>query len=686
MADTGRRMGDRELEEYRSLMEVPSAFVDGFNLRSLIGAVFIGLVMVPAAMYIGLLAGQGIGPAAQWVTVILFIEAARRAHQALNKGELFVLFYLAGAVMATPFSGLLWNQFFVQSSAAKAAGIAEHLPAWFAPSDPDVLGRRTFFCQPWLPAMALVVFTLVMGRLNQLILGYGLFHLTSDIEQLPFPMAPAGAQGIMALADEAQEQQARERHAGAPPAPPEEEGLAAAPPEDRTWRWRVFTIGAGIGMLFGILYLGLPTISGAFLKQPLMIFPIPFVDWTAKTGPYLPAVATGMCFDAGQFLLGMVMPFSAILGSLFGLLATCIINPMLYHFGRLPSWSPGDGTIPTLFETRIDFYFSFSIGLALAIAVVGVWQVLRALRRARCEREARGVVRQRTLTEALLRQRGDIRMIWVVLAYVVTTASYILVSGWLLHWHRGALIAFTIIGFGYAPLMTYVRTRLEGMVGQTVSVPMIMEAARIFSGYRGAEIWFVPMPQAEIETFAVSYRQAELTGTSFRSIWKAQIFLMPIIIGGSVFFANFIWSMAPIPSPRFPFTEQMWEFNALNNCIMYSSTMGGYSQFEQAFRPALVALGTGVGLALFGAFSWIGLPAMFIYGAIRGLDQTWPHTVVPQFLGALLGHYYFRKRFKDRWLAYITVVFAGFSCGAGLITVLGIGFTFLKNAVIQLPF
>jgi len=296
------------------------------------------------------------------------------------------------------------------------------------------------------------------------------------------------------------------------------------------------------------------------------------------------------------------------------------------------------------------------------------------------------VVRTRTLAEALLRQRGDIRMIWVVLAYVVTTASYILVSGWLLHWHRGALIAFTLIGFGYAPLMTYVRTRLEGMVGQTVSVPMIMEAARIFSGYRGAEIWFVPMPEAEIETFAVSYRQAELTGTSFRSIWKAQLFLMPIIIGGSIFFANFIWSMAPIPSPRFPFTEQMWEFSALNNCVMYSSTMGGYSQFEQAFRPSLVALGTGVGLAMFGAFSWIGLPVMFIYGAIRGLDQTWPHTVLPQFIGALLGHFYFRKRFQDRWLGYVTVVFAGFSCGAGLITVLGIGFTFLKNAVIQLPF
>ena len=55
-------------------MEVPSKFEDGFSWVSLIGAVFIALLMVPGSLYMGLLAGQGIGGATQWVTVILFIE------------------------------------------------------------------------------------------------------------------------------------------------------------------------------------------------------------------------------------------------------------------------------------------------------------------------------------------------------------------------------------------------------------------------------------------------------------------------------------------------------------------------------------------------------------------------------------------------------------------------------------
>ena len=80
---------DKELEEFRRIMEVPSTFEEGFRWSSLLGAIFVALLMVPGAIYMGLLAGVGIGGAAQWVTVILFIEVARRAHKHLGKSEIF---------------------------------------------------------------------------------------------------------------------------------------------------------------------------------------------------------------------------------------------------------------------------------------------------------------------------------------------------------------------------------------------------------------------------------------------------------------------------------------------------------------------------------------------------------------------------------------------------------------------
>ncbi|HWZ88617.1 MAG TPA: hypothetical protein VNW92_07200, partial [Polyangiaceae bacterium] len=89
---------------------------------------------------------------------------------------------------------------------------------------------------------------------------------------------------------------------------------------------------------------------------------------------------------------------------------------------------------------------------------------------------------------------------------------------------------------------------------------------------------------------------------------------------------------------------------------------------------------------LFAGLSWLGAPVFFIYGIVRGLNQTLPFVIIPQFVGALIGRYYFRKRFGPLWLKYVTVLFAGFSCGVGLIGTLGIGVTFISKSVFTLPY
>ncbi|RYG64245.1 hypothetical protein EON80_19585, partial [bacterium] len=57
---------------------VEEEFYDGFSWKTVIGALFIGFIMMPGSIYLGLIAGQGMGPAAEWVTIILFMEIARR--------------------------------------------------------------------------------------------------------------------------------------------------------------------------------------------------------------------------------------------------------------------------------------------------------------------------------------------------------------------------------------------------------------------------------------------------------------------------------------------------------------------------------------------------------------------------------------------------------------------------------
>ncbi|MBU1693744.1 MAG: OPT/YSL family transporter, partial [Verrucomicrobia bacterium] len=130
----------------------------------------------------------------------------------------------------------------------------------------------------------------------------------------------------------------------------------------------------------------------------------------------------------------------------------------------------------------------------------------------------------------------------------------------------------------------------------------------------------------------------------------------------------------------------MWKLNAENACIMFSSTLGEYSIFEEAFNVTYILTGLVFGVALFGVMNILGAPIMLTYGVVRGLGGVMPHWVIPQFIGALIGRYYFQKRLGLRWRQYIPVVSAGFACGMGLITTVGVGITFLSKATIPLPF
>ena len=332
---------DKELQEYRDLLKPPTHFEEGFDWKTVVGAVFIGFLMMPGSMYLQLVIGTGIGPAARWVTIILFAELARRSYSGMKQQEIFLLYYMAGAAMHTPFQGLLWNQYLVQSDAARMLGLTEFIPLWVAPSpESSALLERTFFHRDWLIPILLLIGTQIITRIDQFGLGYALYRITSDVEKLPFPMAPVAALGTMALAETTEER-------------------------EKSWKWRVFSIGGVIGLAFGGVYVLLPAVSGLFLTEPIRLIPIPWVELTLQTEDWLPAVATGIQLDLGLVFIGMVLPFWAVIGGLVGLIITVVANPILYHHGILNRWHPGMRTVETVFANSFDFYLSFSIGLGL---------------------------------------------------------------------------------------------------------------------------------------------------------------------------------------------------------------------------------------------------------------------------------------------------------------------------------
>jgi hypothetical protein len=648
---------DRELQEYRDLLKTPTHFEEGFDWKTIVGAIFIGFLMMPGSMYLQLVIGSGIGPAARWVTIILFAELAKRSYSDLKQQEIFLLYYMAGAALHTPFQGLLWNQYLVQSDAARMLGVTEFIPAWVAPPpESSALVERTLFHRDWLIPILLLIGTQIITRVDQFGLGYALYRITSDVEKLPFPMAPVAALGTMALAESTEERA-------------------------QSWKWRVFSIGGLIGLLFGAVYVLLPALSGLVLTEPVRPIPIPWIELTVHTEDWLPAVATGIQLDLGLVFIGMVLPFWAVMGGLGGLIITLVANPLLYRHGILNRWHPGMRTVETVFANNFDFYLSFGIGLGLAIGLVGIWHVARSF--GRLGPGERGRLRDLFQPPP---GRGDINFWLSIGIYVFSTASYVLLCVWLVP--NFPVVFFLIYGFLYTPVISYITARMEGIAGQFVSLPLVREASFIagakYFGYQGIEIWYAPIHNYGSAT--VSFREIELTGTSIRGIIKSEIVVFPVVMIASLLFSQFIWRLAPIPSGAYPFAQELWHLQALNSLLMQTSTLEGNSLFFQALNWLYVGAGTLLGVVTYGFLTLCGLPVMLVYGLVRGLGQSTPHGLLLEVAGALLGRYVFRRRYGAMWGQYSPVLLAGFSCGMGLMGMFAMGLTLILKSLARLPY
>jgi len=645
---------DKELKEYRDLLKPPDHFEEGFNWKTVVGAIFIGFLMMPGSMYLQLVIGTGIGPAARWVTIILFAEIAKRAYSDLKQQEIFLLYYMAGAAMASPFQGLLWNQYLVQSDAARMLGLTEFIPAWVAPQPESAsLLERTFFHRDWLVPILLLIGSQVIQRIDQFGLGYALYRITSDVEKLPFPMAPVGALGTIALAESKEDKK-------------------------RSWKWRVFSIGGVIGLGFGGIYILLPAISGLIFMEPIRLIPIPWVELTRHTQGVLPAVATGIQLDLGLIFLGMVLPFWAVIGGLIGFLITLVANPILYHAGILNSWHPGMGTVETVFANNFDFYMSFGIGLGLSIGIIGLWQVITSFKS------------QNGLSRGSLKDlfnpppgRGDFDFKIAIAIYFFSTMSYVVLCTILVP--TFPWIFFLFYGFIYTPIISYITARMEGIAGQFVSLPLVREASFIagakYFGYQGIEIWYAPIPIHNYGEATVNFRQIELTGTSLRGVIKAEFIVFPVVMVASLVFSQFIWHLAPIPSANYPYAQELWHLHALNTLLMQSSTLEGNSLFYQALSGTTVLSGMGFGVVTYAILTLFGLPVLMVYGIVRGLGQSTPHGMILEVAGALLGRFFFLKRYGKQWRQYAPVLLAGFSCGMGLTGMFAMGVTLILKSL-----
>lgn len=661
--DSGALQNDPAAQEPEYQAEEPE-FQEGFTLKTVFGALFIALFMLPGGIYLGLVAGWGVGEAAEWVTIVLFAEVARRSFQPLRKQEIYILFYLAAGLTSIvnqtrglgggPFANLVWNAYFVSSEPARP--IVDQIPRWAIPSPESMaVVQRELWHPAWYTPILLLVVTDLCGRISWMSLGYALFRVTSDVERLPFPYAPVAASGATALAEAGTE----------------------------SWRWRVFSTGSVIGLLFGAIYIAVPVITGIVLGQPVELLPIPFADYTTRIENLLPAAVVGLSLSLGNILVGFVLPFEILLGAaVASVLAMVVMNPILYHAGLLPNYRFGSDAWLTKLTADMDFWLSIGIGVNIAVAILGIALVLKAVAQARRIR----VERQYSLAPPA--GRGDVPVQLALLAWVAATFVLIVLCRYLVPGFPVWILV--LFGLVWTPLNSYISARMHGLTGRGIGFPYLKEGAIVASGYQKVDIWYAPLPLYDQGWAAQRFREVELTRTKLTSVLKAEALMFPLVIVASFTYWAFFWNSNPVPSAQFPYAQRFWPIDSTMQAVMTQINVpregGETSWFLQAIKPDYIAYGTVGGLACYGLFALLKLPLLFFYGFVGGLGL-FPANTLPQLFGAWFGRKYMRKKYgEEQWTRYAPVLFAGFACGTGLVAMTSISLALIAKAVTKLPY
>ena len=671
-----------DLTEYEQIMPEDAPFEDGFGLKTIWATMFVGIVMLPGAIYLGLVTGQSMAGASEWVTIILFLEIAKRSFVRLKTQEILIIYWVAAGLLGIgvklgtgahlyggPFGGLIWDQYLIQSPAAK--GLDSYIPNWVTPPlDSPVYAERTFVHPDWILPVLILFVVMIINQTARLSFGYVMFRITSDIEQLPFPLEPVHARGVTALAE------------------------TSAKAEG--WRWRVFSTGTCIGLVWGLLYVVVPTLSGIFLTETVQVLPIPFIDFTAEVKTILPAAVFGIGTDLGHLLIGFVLPFYVVVGSFIGaVLANLVINPfLLYEYGFLSRWAPGMTAIPASISNRFDFWLSFGIGTSFVIAATGFYMVGKTLLEQRKLQKETGHHSVKISMEDLPEGRGDIPMKWPLVLWVMASLAAIGLCQWLVPEFQWYWLVF--FAFIYTPVSSYIGARMIGLTGSPygASIPYIREAAIFLSGYKGVAVWFAPIPLHDHGLAVRQFKQLELTKTKIGSYIKMVVITTFVIFICSFMFYEFIWRLGPIPSATYPYVQLFWPFEATMQTMWLKATLppeevqgaAGLELLADIIKPEYIIVGFVTGGLLYLALVAIKVPVLAFFGFVNGLAQ-WPHFVILNFAGAMLGRYHFQKRFgESKWNAYAPILLAGYSCGMGLIGMTSIAVALISKAVSQVVF
>jgi hypothetical protein len=635
---------------------------EGLTINSIVAIIYAAVVLQPAAIYLTMTAGITIG--AGYVAVLLFVELARIFGRPLRRAEVFIIYAMSGmAAMLNYFMAMPWNAYIRTSPISRSfyigeKTVAELVPVWMAPpAGSPAITKRMIFHPDWVPNLLVWPITsFIIVPIMDIMLGFLAAQLYIEVEKLPFPMQQVDAMVV--------------------------ETLSVREPR----RMRAFTMAAALGMAYGFVLYGLPILSETLMGIRLTVIPWLWMDLTTGLERYLPGSTLGVSTDLIAFLTGWIVPFNVVISMFIGSIALNIVgNHLLVRLNILKAgvdWFPNMGIAGITLRFQMKFWASVFVGLSIATALI---PLLR--RRDYLVSTFRSLSR---LSEAS-REAGYLPLKVILIGYLAASFAsigifYILVSPEF----RATYWWFPLLlGPGWTFIITLVAARSIGLTGYNLfaatgygyaaSPAYVKEGILLSIPYQGLDAWAAPLAISQGgASWCAAFKLCQLTGTKPISYIKAWFLTVFISFITSMLYMQMFWSLAPIPSASYPYLSFQWPITLMfwNLWVTKSIVM---------FQPMVIVASFIIGALMDVIPAIIKLPFSLI-GFIVGASTPVPGTI-SMFIGALVGHYFIRRRLGEEWWKnYRYVILAGIFLGEALMVGIAATIMLMSKAAWILPF
>jgi len=651
------------------LSQFESKLEKGWTWKSMLALIFAGVAILPLNLYLFLVSGASIAVASTYITAILFTQVASLLGTKIKKQELFIIYTVSGIVAGNPAAiGLIYRHYYLNSFVTRSfidpytgKPLSRLIPSWWVPPlDSPANSLRSFFHPDWVIPYSLSFIQFgILVVIQEIALAIMNAHLYIKTEKLPFPLAEIGAQMVITLAER---------------------------PRDRM---NIFTLALLLSSAYSFFLYGLPSLSLGAYNVRLQLIPTPWIDLT--TGffgieQFLPGAILGIHTDPIIWTTGFLLPLNVLAYMLIGSIACWVFGNWLtltYFRDLFPSWAQewtkGMNLALIWQRSTLRVWSFLQVGFMLSLAFITILPAYKVFGRG-----LKTLLKPKSLKGVIVSGADESEyppFLKVLVIYIFSVGASIVIFH--IFVPDFPLWIAILASYGFGTILTLAGTRSIGETGVVITMPYVWQGTVLLSGYQGLGAWFLypTIGGSLAPSWVQNLKIAELTETKPMDFFKAYFFGFLLYNFFSLFFVQFYWSIAPIPSSVFPFTLMQWPLQATIDNMWISRQI--------VAKPELLGFAflgmSAIGIAGQVISKFTGLPFNFA-GLVTG-TVTIPPFAIAYFLGGLLGQYVIKRSVGEQWWNnYKAVLVAGIAAGEGITVGIFSTFILLFKSVWILPF